>query len=309
MVTTLLSIAHLLGVFFLALIAAALLFNTLASLMLIPRLKKHFQSCKAQARLQSLTALSLAPLLAASLSLVAVGLLAAFPQYADDYFHWHHVPEQFNWHSVSGIVGLIAAVSFVLVKAHQWKQAQQQFRRWQGNPNQVQQATAFSYGTSEENIFISPTLAKQLNEKELNIVVAHEQAHCHYRDPIKLYLVRCLYTLFFYPLRKTLSRQYYLAMEERADVQTVRSGFNRFDIAGTLVKVARLQNQTQDFKAACSFSSSFIPERVDALSGEQKDSSGSPTVMVALILTLVLSLVFSIDSVHHLSEAILFYFL
>ncbi len=308
MVTALLSIAHLLGVFFLALIAAALLFNMIASLILIPSLKTHFQNSHAQGRLRFLGALSIAPILVASLSVLAVGLLASFPQYADDYFHWHHAPEQFNWHSASGIAGLIGIAVFATVKAMQWQKAQQKFHQWQQQPEQVQQATAFSYGLGQGNIFISPTLATQLDEKELKIVVTHEQAHCHYQDPIKLYLSACFYQLLFFPLRHALSQQYYLAMEERADTKASNSGFDRFDVASTLIRVARLQNRSSGFTTACAFSSSFIAERVDALSGAAKSPSRPLTVLAIVLLTIGISLVFSIDSVHHMSESVLFYF-
>ncbi|GAA6151610.1 M56 family metallopeptidase [Pseudoteredinibacter isoporae] len=308
MVTALLSIAHLLGVFFLALIAAALLFNMIASLIHIPPLKTHFQNTDAHGRLHFLGAFSIAPIVVACFSLIAVALLASFPQYADDHFHWHHAPEQFNWHGASGIAGLIGLAIFTAVKTIYWKKAQQQLGQWQQQPERVQQATAFSYGSGEGNIFISPALAMQLDEKELNIVTAHEQAHCHYHDPIKLYLCVCVYQLLFFPVRKVLSQQYYLAMEERADIKTSGSGFDRFDIARTLIKVARLKHRSSDFTTVCAFSSSCIAERVDALSRSAKSPSKPLTVFSIALLALAINLVFSIDSIHHLSESVLFYF-
>lgn len=328
MLNTLLSLSHFSGVFLLALLASLIVFNVLASSLSLEFLQKAFNQCQAKLRLRFLGLLASTPLLIAVLSTVAVWVLANNPQLSNRYLHWHHVPEQFSGHSISGFLFGVLLIAFIVIKLRRWQKAQKQFallckkdeysKRNEHSPQletthtASPQPLAFSFGLAKDSYYISPKLKQLLSKEELHIVTSHEQAHCQFRDPAKLFVFKALIELCFYPFRQNLLKLYLLAMEERADLASQSVGCNRFDIASTLIKVARLQQLQNQAKAqamaTCAFSDSFIKARVEALSSERKTSRWLAALLFPM-LAITIMMIFSIDSVHHLSESALLFVL
>ncbi|WP_299980461.1 M56 family metallopeptidase [uncultured Pseudoteredinibacter sp.] len=328
MANTLLSLSHFSGVFLLALLASLIVFNVLASLLSLELVQKAFNQCQAKLRLKFLGLLASTPLLIAALSTAAVWVLANKPQLSNRYLHWHHVPEQFSGHSISGFLFGVLLIAFIVIKLRRWQKAQKQFallckkdeynERNEHSPQletthtASPQPLAFSFGLAKDSYYISPKLKQLLSKEELHIVTSHEQAHCQFRDPAKLFAFKALIQLYFYPFRQNLLRLYLLAMEERADLASQSAGCNRFDIASTLIKVARLQQLQSQANAkaiaTCAFSDSFIKARVEALSTERKTSRWL-NVLLFPMLAIAIMMILSIDSVHHLSESALFFVL
>lgn len=299
----LLSTLHYFGVFGLSLLSACLILNVFVALLLLGAKNQRFVFLSAQKRLVLLHILGFAPLIIAGLSTALVAVLAAHPNWQQPYLHWHHTPGQLDWHSYSGLIAFIFTVVYLSIRYFVWIKAQQQLRTEPKN----QLPLAYSYGFLPAKSYISSDLIERLNPAELNVVRQHEHSHCLQNDPIKLFLFFSLCQCFYFFLRQPLLWHYHTAMEERADLNTAAAGHDAFLIADTLLKVTRLQNQLNlSHTTSCAFSGSSLERRVHALTQESPQGFSCFRVILFALCFICFSLVLSIDSIHHLSESLLF---
>jgi len=100
----------------------------------------------------------------------------------------------------------------------------------------------FSSGLFVPYPFISSRLMAQLSAKQLDVVLAHEQAHCRRRDVLRR-LFLSLAALFHFPAtRQHLLSDLELAHEQICDVAAVQKVGDRFFVAETIVDIARKLN-------------------------------------------------------------------
>ena len=106
---------------------------------------------------------------------------------------------------------------------------------------------AFTIGWLKPKIFISSALVNNLSKEKLNIVLQHEIGHRNRRDPLLYLVLNFLKDLFwFIPLGKVVARYYKLHSEIACDERITTFGYDKFEIAKTLVDVAggfHFQNQ------------------------------------------------------------------
>ena len=97
----------------------------------------------------------------------------------------------------------------------------------------------FSAGLFTPHAFISSGLMEQLSTKQLDVVLAHEQAHCQRRDVLRRLLLS-LAALFHFPgTRQQLLADLELAHEQICDAVAVQKVGDRLFVAETIINVAR----------------------------------------------------------------------
>lgn len=259
---------------------------------------------------------------AGTLALFSASLGFAAPPWFCNLAHWHH-PNEFNaasWHSLLLLSFALFSAWVVFGKARQLfitsKHLQALFGLTKADWLATEQGavkvlksdflSVFTTGIKQPSCYLTSGLVKQLKPQELNIVVAHEQAHIYHKDTAYKPLFSLLAA--FYPRRiaKALQSQYALLTELRAD-QHVTHSHNAQDIAATLVKVARLQRNNSSFGSAFAmsyFSNDHLSIRVRHLISPLPTQSLSKWQAIAAIVLLIGFCALSIDSSHHLIETI-----
>jgi Zn-dependent protease with chaperone function len=100
---------------------------------------------------------------------------------------------------------------------------------------------AFTGGFLKPRVFVSTKLMDVLDEKELRAVILHESHHQESKDPLKGLIVSFLSDfLFFLPVSRFLKKAYSLTAEMTADAHSVGLKAEPADLAGSLLKVQRL---------------------------------------------------------------------
>ena len=100
---------------------------------------------------------------------------------------------------------------------------------------------AFTAGFLKPRVFASTKLVDILDEKELRAVILHESHHQKSKDPLKGLVVSFITDfLFFLPVSRFLKKTYHLASEMTADAYSVSSQADPLDLAGSLLKVQKL---------------------------------------------------------------------
>ncbi|GMR05269.1 MAG: hypothetical protein BMS9Abin24_069 [Thermodesulfobacteriota bacterium] len=102
-------------------------------------------------------------------------------------------------------------------------------------------ATAFTWGLLRPRIYLSTGLIKKLTRAELRAVVLHEAHHRRHRDPLRYFLAAFIKDMFFYlPIGVHLASRLRFLRERAADDSAVSRTQDPLNLAGAMVKVARL---------------------------------------------------------------------
>ena len=118
---------------------------------------------------------------------------------------------------------------------------------------------AFCAGLLRPRIYVSTATVAQLNDDELQAVLAHESHHARKRDPLRVFLGRMIGdSLFFVPAARRLGGRYAALAELAADRAAVRATGDPAPLASALLS----------FEAADPAVVGIAPERVDHLMGE-----------------------------------------
>ena len=100
--------------------------------------------------------------------------------------------------------------------------------------------SALTAGLIRPRIYLSKRLLNALSPAELAAVVAHEQAHRRRRDAVRQLVAEVLGRLHLPPSADACWRICRLATERACDEEAALSGHGRLGVAGTILKVARL---------------------------------------------------------------------
>jgi len=161
----------------------------------------------------------------------------------------------------------------------------------------------FSSGLFLPQAFISSQLLEQLSTKELEVVLAHEQAHCQRRDVLRRLLLGFAGLFHLPAIRQHLLNDLELAHEQICDNAAVQKVANRVLVAETIIKVARqLQILTPKSKIGiASFDGSHIDIRIQQLLEQPEPVKPYilffSTVLLSLIMSSALMLTMPL---HHL---------
>ncbi len=161
----------------------------------------------------------------------------------------------------------------------------------------------FSSGLLSPQAFISSQLFEQLSAEELNVVLAHEQAHCQRRDVLRR-LMLGFAGLFHLPaIRQHLLNDLELAHEQICDNAAVEKVANRLLVAETIIKVARqLQLLTPHSKLGiASFDGCHIDIRIQQLLVQPKPVNAYLLFITTILLSLIIcSALMLTMPLHHL---------
>lgn len=128
-------------------------------------------------------------------------------------------------------------------------------------------------GWWDSQLVISEGLLSLLDTKQLEAVIAHEQAHVHYRDTFWFFWLGWLYQVTAWlPHSKTLWEELLLLRELRADWKAAQT-VDPILLAESLVTVAKFTVQYPEVGCAalsCTGNKSRLEERIEALINEEE---------------------------------------
>ena len=160
----------------------------------------------------------------------------------------------------------------------------------------------FSSGLFAPQAFISSQLLEQLSAQQLDVVLAHEQAHCQRRDVLRRLLLNFTGLLHFPETRQRMLNDLELAYEQICDVAAVQKVGDRFSVAETIIKIARQLNLTkpeQDI-GIIAFNGSHIDIRIQQLLEQPKPVSRNALFFSSLLFSLILIGILSLTMpLHH----------
>ena len=125
----------------------------------------------------------------------------------------------------------------------------------------------FCYGLSRPKVCISSGLIKILKQEELEAVLLHEHSHMVANEPIKLFIIKFFYSIFFFlPGIKTYLNKYVTFSELAADERATNNFTDRSKLARAILKISQAEDQhLLRTGLALSFFTSTIDERVNKL--------------------------------------------
>jgi beta-lactamase regulating signal transducer with metallopeptidase domain len=161
----------------------------------------------------------------------------------------------------------------------------------------------FSCGLFTPCAFISSRLMAQLSAKQLDVVLAHEQAHCSRRDVLRRLLLSLAAWFHFPGTRQQLLVDLELAHEQICDVAAVQKVGDRLFVAETIVNLARQLNARipeQDI-GVIAFNGSHIDVRIQQLLAPPKPVNRYQVFFMSLFFIALLSGMLAITMpLHHL---------
>lgn len=161
----------------------------------------------------------------------------------------------------------------------------------------------FSSGLLSPQAFISSQLLEQLSTKELEVVLAHEQAHCQRRDVLRRLLLGFAGFFHLPETRQHLLNDLELAHEQICDNAAVQKVANRLLVAETIIKVARQLQllKTNAQVGIASFDGSHIDIRIQQLLEQPKPVNANLLFVTIMLLSLIIcSALMLIMPLHHL---------
>jgi Zn-dependent protease with chaperone function len=161
----------------------------------------------------------------------------------------------------------------------------------------------FSCGILTPRAFISSRLIEHLSAKQLDVVLAHEQAHCQRRDVFRR-LFLTLAALFHFPsTRQQLLADLELAHEQICDAAAVQKVGDRFFVAETIVDIVRKLNRPlpeQDM-GVIAFNGSHIDIRIRQLLEQPKPLNRHTVFSLSLLFVVFFGGVLALAMpLHHL---------
>ncbi|SCA56702.1 membrane hypothetical protein [Candidatus Terasakiella magnetica] len=148
---------------------------------------------------------------------------------------------------------------------------------------------AFSVGYFKPITVVTRGLLKTLNAKQIDIVLAHEQAHTRHKDNLMKQISRVVACLHMPWSRKALLEHHSLCFELRADQETQDKNRSNVDVAQTILDVHKASRTftNNDLNLVVSFLGNAVEQRVETLLGDdtqQQLSKQSITTFLAFVL-------------------------
>jgi len=234
--------------------------------------------------------------------------------------HWHHMSyfTVLSWH---GATVLAASFIFALVIYQKLKALVSHNKelallrslssKVDNDIYQVElpQASAFTGGFLSKHCYITTGMLAQTTAEEQAIIFRHEKAHAQLNDPFKKWFFSLL-TAFFIPvIANRLRLHMTLAMEQAADREAISSELSATLIASTLIKVARLNKQSNTMamvnsELVTSFGVDVLEQRVFFLLGQLELKPANKLLTAAFVLSTLVICIISVDGIHHLMETV-----
>ncbi len=164
---------------------------------------------------------------------------------------------------------------------------------------------AIAVGFYHMRVFISDYLLQSLSPRQLDVVLAHEQAHLNRKDAL-WHLVGYVFSFAHMPwLRTRLLSDMNLASEQACDEVAASKTGDRLYVANTIVFLERLFSKQQVPAHAFSIMGSNIQQRVESLLRAPVVHHPSYTFYMTTIISLLIFSLTSVSEFHHQIEHIL----
>lgn len=164
---------------------------------------------------------------------------------------------------------------------------------------------ALSAGIRRMRIFISSQLIQNLTQKQLEVVIAHEQAHLSRRDPLRHFIAHTFSFAHLPWLRKELLMDFDLATEQACDEAAAVQTGDRLHVADTIIAVERQFAMCRIPPMVKSISGSNISARVEFLLAQPAVNESISRAYMSLLSVGVLIAAFAtMDELHHFTESV-----
>lgn len=164
-----------------------------------------------------------------------------------------------------------------------------------------------SVGALRPRLFVSEGLLAKTSAREVEIMVAHEEAHVRRWDTLVRLLVRVASQALLPGPRRMLLAAIELSSEQACDEEAACSVGDRLAVAETLLAVERLLTSAASRRLqplAAAFGPSSVPQRVEALLAPPRDTSAVLLIAMGLSGFVVFLLAVS-QHLHHVTESAL----
>ncbi len=170
---------------------------------------------------------------------------------------------------------------------------------------EADQPMAMACGVARRHVLLSTALLERLDARQLQVVLAHEQAHHSHRDVFWRLLAGVLSWIQLPGPRQRLSRDLALALEQRCDRFAAESVGCPVVVAETIVTVRKMLRQDVPLQSplGLAFISDFVSERVQALLAPPPTASSWLDVL--LVTGLFSFCLVSIGWLHRIAEVLI----
>jgi BlaR1 peptidase M56 len=125
-------------------------------------------------------------------------------------------------------------------------------------------------------ILFSPHLAKGLDHRQIEAVLAHERAHARHRDPLRILLAQVATDLQWpWPQARVRMRRWLVALELARDEEARAVGVEGADLADAILATARFNRHLSLPAAALTGEASALKERIDRLLAPPSPTTGA----------------------------------
>ena len=161
----------------------------------------------------------------------------------------------------------------------------------------------FTLGWWNPSIYVSDGLAQGCDERDLSIILLHEQAHQERRDNLRLLLARLCSAILSQNLARQMMTDLQLMTEEACDFRAAEK-FGHIAVAETLIKVKRLlmAHPSPLPMGVLGFAEREVETRIMALLNAASRVSPKPWQLLLLGASILLALLLLVSPLHHGSE-------
>ncbi|MAE21526.1 MAG: hypothetical protein CMK92_03760 [Pseudomonas sp.] len=232
------------------------------------------------------------------------------------FLHWHHADLFMvgGWHSwLLLTVSLWFALRLTVFAARQWQRNQriaslheQAYPAKRFSVLPTRNVIAITVGYLNQRICLSRGLLEQSTPDQLEIVLAHENAHLKHRDNLARWSLDLMTCVLPDAVRRSLLQRFILVTEQLADKRAAADS-DASDVAGTLVAIARLQLQAQRTESgqAALISADQLSDRVQELLVPSTPSYMRQWALICALVVLASGMLVAVDGLHHLFDIFL----
>lgn len=167
---------------------------------------------------------------------------------------------------------------------------------------QMEQATAFTVGFWRPTVVVSQGLLAACDQRDIDILLAHEFAHRRRRDNLRVLLMGLLTLTLPGPIRAKIRDHFRLTVERSCDLSAARS-HSKVAVADAIVKVARLCHVGAN-TVTSAFANHHVESRVHFLLNPTPPRA-SKALWLALLAALAIGTLLLVTPLHHELEQVL----
>ena len=172
--------------------------------------------------------------------------------------------------------------------------------RWCLLPNP--EFLVFTLGWLDNTIFITEGLLKQCRERDIEIILAHEQAHVLRKDNLRILTSRLLLLIIPATCTRRMCEDLELFIEAACDEATART-HGALNVAETLLRIQRLVPERFNYDSrtlVSAFTGSEVESRILLLvEGRESKPKLGPWLPLAYVLLLAATALMLVDPMHH----------